>query len=98
MSADTSGTLRIEKLPERGYLEKAGVAVHEDGGREAIDYTDAEVEAMRRSGPFTVVPNTQEVRMKFTVGFRTKSSSSVKVRAAARRARARLPTPPLDPP
>lgn len=80
MSAETSGTLRIEKLPEREYLERAGVAVsgaaHEP---DDLDYTEAEVETMRRTGPFSVVPNTKEVRMKYTVGFRTKTAATVKI-------------------
>lgn len=70
-------TLHIERLPERSYLASAGAAGGE-AGRAKISYTPAEQDAMR-SGPFSVVPNTQEVRIKFTVGFRTRSSPSVKV-------------------
>ena len=78
MSVPT-GRLRLDTLPEMEYMRKSGIEVP-DRRSSDLNYTGAEVDAMRRVGPFAVVPGTDEVEFELTAGFRTQKHSSVKVK------------------
>lgn len=55
-------------LPDRSYLERAGVTRAPTKG---IEYTEAEVDALA-VGPFAVVPHTQEVCIRYTALYKYK--------------------------
>lgn len=65
-------TLKVD-LPDRAYLERAGV---QQAPSKAIEYTEAEVDALA-VGPFAVVPHTQEVCIKYTALYKFKKDDEL---------------------